>query len=289
MSSPKISVITVNKNGGLFLKDCIESVLAQSFNDYEHIIIDGKSTDNSIDILKSYSHVRWISEPDRNEMEAFRKGFKMAKGKYIMITTSTDIYFAPTWFQRCMEVLDNDTEVSCVWGSGVYLNEQKDVTGIWKPELLKKSPPQKDKFLPFWLTNNLSVPELNYCIRHHIFVECMIDSPLKVHGISDSFTLFEMNLFLKGYLPFFLPVLAFGGRIHNDQLSEQRYSEMHKSSVIRRDLLFKKLYKIIFGIDKFIFLDGNSEIIVKYEINRYVLLIKSLGYYWNKLKKKISF
>jgi len=63
-SRPKISVITPSKNGARFLRETIDSILQQTFTDYEHVLVDGVSTDNTIEILKDYKDIRWISEPD---------------------------------------------------------------------------------------------------------------------------------------------------------------------------------------------------------------------------------
>lgn len=291
MGTPKISIVTVNKNGGKYLKNCIEGILAQTYTSYEHIIVDGKSDDNSIEILKSYSHVKWISEPDRNEMEAFRKGFKLASGDYIMITTSTDVYIGNTWLERCVKILDNDNEISLVWGSGLYINEDNDIIGYWRPDLFKMKVPNKNTFLPFWLSNRIILPELNYCVRRNVFIDCMINNPIEIFGITDSFILFEINFNLNGYLTYYLPMIAHGGRIHSNQLSEQRLIAMNKSLEIRRNLLFKKIASILLKPKHFKFKDGNNESILKYQINRYkfakeifVNYLKKIIYKFNQIK-----
>ena len=75
----KISIITATYNSAETVKDTIESVLSQSYQDYEHLIIDGGSKDNTIDIVKSYEpryggRLRWISEKDRGIYDAMNKG-----------------------------------------------------------------------------------------------------------------------------------------------------------------------------------------------------------------------
>lgn len=74
---PKISVITASKNTGCFLRQTIESILQQSFTDYEHVVVDGVSTDKTLEILKEYKHIRWISEPDEGADDGFYKAMKM--------------------------------------------------------------------------------------------------------------------------------------------------------------------------------------------------------------------
>ena len=60
----RISVITPTRNMGHFLEPCILSNMAQFYPDLEHIVVDGASTDNSVEILRRYPHLRWVSEPD---------------------------------------------------------------------------------------------------------------------------------------------------------------------------------------------------------------------------------
>lgn len=93
----KISVITATFNSGATLRDTLESVLLQTHNDIEYIIVDGKSKDNTIDIVREYEprfdgHLRWISEPDNGIYDAMNKGINMATGDVIGILNSDDFY-----------------------------------------------------------------------------------------------------------------------------------------------------------------------------------------------------
>jgi len=89
---PKISVITVSYNQGRFIKDTIESVLGQNYPNFEHIVMDGGSTDETLDILKSYPHLIWKSEKDRGQTHALNKAFSIASGDIIAWLNSDDVY-----------------------------------------------------------------------------------------------------------------------------------------------------------------------------------------------------
>jgi glycosyltransferase involved in cell wall biosynthesis len=89
---PLISVVTVSYNHGEFLEKNIKSVLNQNYPNVEHIIVDGASTDNTIEILKSNNHLQWVSEPDRGQTHALNKGFRMASGEIIAWLNSDDYY-----------------------------------------------------------------------------------------------------------------------------------------------------------------------------------------------------
>jgi len=93
MSLPKISIITPSYNQGQFLEETIVSVLDQNYPSFEYVIIDGGSTDNSVDIIKKYeSHLtHWVSEKDRGQTHAINKGFKKATGKIVNWLNSDDL------------------------------------------------------------------------------------------------------------------------------------------------------------------------------------------------------
>ncbi len=90
----RVSIITVVKNNRSYIEDCIKSVITQQYPNYEYIIIDGRSTDGTIDIIKKYYNYIsiFISEPDGGIYDAMNKGIKLATGDIIGILNSDDIY-----------------------------------------------------------------------------------------------------------------------------------------------------------------------------------------------------
>ena len=91
----KISIITVTKNSEKFLEENIKSLSNQTHKNFEHIVIDGSSTDNTIEIIKKNSDKihKWISEPDDGLYYAMNKGIKLSTGDIIGILNSDDIYY----------------------------------------------------------------------------------------------------------------------------------------------------------------------------------------------------
>ncbi|MDY0302375.1 MAG: glycosyltransferase [Candidatus Moranbacteria bacterium] len=89
----KISIITPSYNSGDFIERAIKSVLSQDYKNWEHIVIDGGSNDNTIDILKKYKHLDWISEKDDGQADAMNKGFLKSKGDIIVYLNADDYFF----------------------------------------------------------------------------------------------------------------------------------------------------------------------------------------------------
>lgn len=89
----KVSIITVCFNAQKYIKSCIDSVLMQDYPEIEYIIIDGKSKDNTVEILKSYGDkiTRWISEPDKGLYDAMNKGVALATGEVIGFLNADDV------------------------------------------------------------------------------------------------------------------------------------------------------------------------------------------------------
>ncbi len=96
---PRISIITPNLNQGRFLAQAIESVIAQQYPNYEHFVIDGGSTDESLEVIKKYESqlTGWVSELDKGQSDAINKGIKMATGE-IVTWLNADDFFAPNVF-----------------------------------------------------------------------------------------------------------------------------------------------------------------------------------------------
>ena len=92
--NPLFSIITVVYNGEKYLEKTIESVIKQKFKNFEYIVIDGGSTDNSVKIIEKFEKKidYWVSEKDRGIYDAFNKGMRVSKGKFIGFINSDDIY-----------------------------------------------------------------------------------------------------------------------------------------------------------------------------------------------------
>ena len=123
----RISVVTPSLNQSEFLEENILSVLGQNDSAFEHIVIDAASTDQTVDILKRYPHLRWISEPDNGQSAALNKGFRMATGEIIGWLNADDCYCAGT-FER-VRGLFSDDKTMVVYGDGREINRHGEEIG----------------------------------------------------------------------------------------------------------------------------------------------------------------
>lgn len=109
-----LSIITVNKNNAAGLEKTIQSVVHQTSSDFEYIIIDGASDDNSVEVIKKYSDKinYWVSEPDTGIYNAMNKGIRRASGDYCLFLNSGDFLVSPeTLYNVFSEIKNNDSDI----------------------------------------------------------------------------------------------------------------------------------------------------------------------------------
>lgn len=125
----KVSVITISYNNIDGLRKTVESVVNQSFVDYEYIIIDGGSTDGSADFIRQYeNHISyWISEPDKGIYNAMNKALLQAKGKYVHFLNSGDVYASPFVLEKFFSKEDQNVALL----RGVQICDYGDRTDRW--------------------------------------------------------------------------------------------------------------------------------------------------------------
>jgi glycosyltransferase involved in cell wall biosynthesis len=137
----KISIITVTYNSEKYLADCIDSVRKQNYRDIEHIIIDGKSTDGTLRIIRENSKYIncWISETDRGMYDAINKGIQMATGDIIGVLNSDDMLASADAIRTIVDCFEH-TQTDSVYGNLVYVdpsNTQK-IIRFWKGNSYKR-------------------------------------------------------------------------------------------------------------------------------------------------------
>ncbi|MBN1964489.1 MAG: glycosyltransferase [Anaerolineae bacterium] len=126
-TEPLVTVVTPSYNQGSFIRDTIESVRAQDYPNIEHIVIDGGSTDDTLDILRSYGdQLAWISEPDNGQSEAINKGFHQAQGE-ILTWLNSDDTFLPGAVSESITFLQANPAIDLVYGDAQIIDEAGNV------------------------------------------------------------------------------------------------------------------------------------------------------------------
>lgn len=137
MSPPKFTVVTPTYNQGMYIERTIDSVLSQGDPNLEYIIIDGGSTDDTVEIIKKYERhlAYWVSEKDRGQSHAINKGMGKSTGEYLTWLNSDDWYL-PGAMQTMRELFEANPQAGMVVGAGRIVNPNGE-------EVYYKTPPRE--------------------------------------------------------------------------------------------------------------------------------------------------
>jgi glycosyltransferase involved in cell wall biosynthesis len=129
--SPLVSITTPSYNQGAFIRRTIDSVLGQKYPRIEYRVIDGGSTDATLDVLKSYGDkLDWISEPDRGQAHAINKGFERSRGE-IRAYLNSDDTLCPNTVEEAVDYFVRNPDVSMLYGDAHYINTKDEITGSY--------------------------------------------------------------------------------------------------------------------------------------------------------------
>ena len=139
--NPFVSIVIANYNYGHLLPAAIESILHQDCDDYEIIVVDGGSSDNSVEVIMRYAdHIAWwVSEPDSGQSNAFNKGFAHSRGKFLTWLNADDLLL-PGTIKAVKHALESHPE--CSWATGNMVRflhtDGKIIEAPWGPNCLPK-------------------------------------------------------------------------------------------------------------------------------------------------------
>jgi len=130
-SRPLVSIVTPSLNQGRFIRDTIESVLSQTYPHIEYRVVDGGSTDETLDVLRSYgTKLKWESEPDRGQAHAINKGFAQSRGEICGYLNSDDVLLPDAVATVVSKFLKN-TSASMLYGDAHYIDAENRITGSY--------------------------------------------------------------------------------------------------------------------------------------------------------------
>jgi glycosyltransferase involved in cell wall biosynthesis len=124
IETPKVSIITGTYNSAKFVSDCVQSVHIQDYKNIEHVIIDGASNDDTVNLIKNSPKRigKFVSEKDDGIYDAMNKGLQLAKGEILGILNSDDFYNSPDVLSKVVKAFE-DPNIDCVYGDMLYVDQ----------------------------------------------------------------------------------------------------------------------------------------------------------------------
>lgn len=220
---PLVSIVTPTLNQGRFIEATIRSIQAQTYDHFEHIVVDGGSTDETLEVLRRHEGtypLRWLSEPDAGMYDAINKGMRLASGEILAYLNSDDLYF-PWTLETVVEAFARHRGADVVYGDGLGINDQ---TGL---EDLRFQPPFRFEFL----------------LRAGSFVQPAVFWTREIHGAVGEF---DQAFRLAGDLDFWLRIgpdrrfvkvdeLLAIERDHDDTKRSSQWDQLMSESVAIRN------------------------------------------------------
>ncbi len=191
----KISIITATYNSAATVKDTLQSVSSQDYNDIEHLVIDGISSDDTLDIVRDYPHIsKIVSEKDNGIYDAMNKGIALATGDVTGILNSDDIYYSNTVISKVMRAFE-DSSIDAVYGDLQYVKQHdlSKVTRTWHSGRFKKN-----NFYFGWMP-----PHPAFFVRRKVYEE-IGSFNLSLRSAAD-YEFMLRALFKHDYLPYYIP------------------------------------------------------------------------------------
>jgi len=227
----KISIVTPSYNQGQFIEKAIQSVQNQNYENFEHIIIDNQSEDNTKEIIAKYPHLSFISEPDQGQSDALNKGFKRATGDIVGWLNADDQYL-PGCFIEVVNCFREKPSIDMLYGNYHWIDENDEL-------MKKRKELDFDLFMLKYL-HTLYIPSTATFLKKRIFQDNhFLDTSLNYAMDYDFF----LRLALHGYNIKHIDTFLAEFRWHNNNKSSQgsiKSPQEREQSLLKHDHLLQK-------------------------------------------------
>ncbi|WP_372776568.1 glycosyltransferase family 2 protein [Mangrovibacterium sp.] len=238
----KVSIITIVYNNCYYIGDCIESVLSQTYDKVEHIVVDGGSVDGTRGVIDQYRDrlAAYISEPDKGLYDALNKGIRMATGDIIGVLHSDDLFYAPNTLNKVVNAF-RKTNADLVYANGMYVprDDERVVKRIYKAKPFYKH------YMSFgWIPLHTTI----YVKRELFDKYGLYDDSFAIASDYDiSLRWFRNPEVRKQFLDEWVVKMRLGGKSTNPQLQKKKSTE--DLVIIKRHELYG-LFTLAFKIGR---------------------------------------
>lgn len=182
MTNKKISIIIATYNVSSCIEKCLDSILEQTYEDFEVVIVDGASTDDSLSIIKKYTdpRLKLVSEPDKGIYDAWNKGITLSSGDWLNFIGADDCFSSPASLQLLVDAIPHSNDAPIIYGKIESEGPSGDITG-------GSGEPWFDLFSPVfnYIKCNLPIPVMSAIYSREFIKNEKFDLTLRVTADAD--------------------------------------------------------------------------------------------------------
>ncbi len=280
---PLISVVMPSYNSESYIRYALDTIVLQSLKNIELVLVDGGSTDRTLEIVDEYKtqfSIVVVSEKDRGVNDAFRKGLSLCKGDYICALPSTDGYFDPNYLKSCVEKVTQTPDLSAILAASAF-EISEDSSPLYQYH------PWKLSFFQFIpeahhaeVCRRLGVllPDMGFFISKECMNSIFPEEHEGVFGLDVTYLGVLRNLYRSSFNFVVLPRIASVGRHHDGQFT---YA-VSRSQLLGKIIFYQEAWLRLFNIFRHpnYFLYGFGSMLIYFI---FIILYGGLGYYFKKI------